>query len=34
MITASEVVLIVKRFPDPVASGAIGKALGGVWRNQ
>jgi hypothetical protein len=34
MITASEVILIVWRFPDSVASGAVGKALGGVWRNQ
>jgi hypothetical protein len=34
MITAPEVVLMIKRFSDPVASGAVGKVLGDVWRNQ
>jgi hypothetical protein len=33
-ITASEVLLMVRQFPNPVASGAVAKALGDVWRNQ
>jgi hypothetical protein len=34
MVTALGLVLMIGRFPDPAASGAIGKVLGGVCRNQ
>jgi hypothetical protein len=34
MVTALALVLMIGRFPDPAANGAVGKTLGGVWGKE